>query len=141
MRSEESLPRKLQDEDAIHEVVSEYYEAFVRDPIIAASYYGEPSLVVLPHQVMSLPRRADIEEFLAKGRDALMARGYLHTKMQASRVRKLNQSTALYGTVAVRMRRDGTELERVAFTYLLHKGNSGWKIHELVATDVDSLVS
>jgi hypothetical protein len=38
------------------------------------------------------------------------------------------------------MKTDGTELEHAAFTYLLHKGHSGWKLHELVATDVDSLL-
>jgi hypothetical protein len=95
---------------------------------------------VLPDAVMSLPRRVDIEAFLAKGRAALLARGYLNTRMDASRVKRLNHSTALYGTIAVRMKTDGTELERAAFTYLLHKGDTGWKIHELVATDVDSLV-
>ena len=140
MRREEALPSTSQDEQAIHKAVSEYYEAFVSDPAIAAGYYGEPTLVVLPGEVMSLPRRADIEAFLAKGRAALLERGYSNTRMQASRVKRLNRSTALYGTVAVRMKTDGTELERAAFTYLLHKGESGWKIHELVATDVDSLV-
>jgi len=140
VRNEELLPSQLEDENAIHKIVSDYYEAFVRDPVVAADYYGEPSLIVLPQEVKSLPRRADIVNFLANGRAALLARGYLNTRMQASRVRKLNQSTALYGTVAVRMKTDGTELERAAFTYLLHKGDSGWKIHELVATDVDSLI-
>jgi hypothetical protein len=76
-----------------------------------------------------------------KGRDTLIAQGYSNTRMEAPRVRRLNQSTVLYGTIAVRMKTDGTELERAAFTYLLHKGDGGWKIHELVATDVDSLIS
>jgi hypothetical protein len=35
--------------------------------------------------------------------NAIQARGYLNTRMQASHVRKLNQSTVLYGTVAVRI--------------------------------------
>jgi hypothetical protein len=141
VRREESLPMASQDEDAIRQAVSGYYRAFVTDPIVAASYYGEPTLVVLPDEVISLPRRADIEAFLTKGRAALLARGYLNTEMQASRVKRLNESTALYGTVAVRMKTDGTELERAAFTYLLHKGDGSWKIHELIATDVDSLIS
>jgi hypothetical protein len=142
VRNEELLPSQLEDENAIHKIVSDYYEAFVRDPVVAADYYGEPSLIVLPQEVKSLPlpRRADIVNFLANSSAALLARGYLNTRMQASRVRKLNQSTALYGTVAARMKTDGTELERAAFTCLLHKGDSGWTIRELVATDVDSLL-
>ena len=50
-----------------------------------------------------------------KGRDALLARGYLGTEMRDSRVRKLNRSTALNGTVAIRIKTNGTELERAAF--------------------------
>jgi hypothetical protein len=52
----------------------------------------------------------------------------------------LNPTTALYATVAVRMKTDGTELQRAGFTYLLHKGTDGWKINELVATDLDKLI-
>ena len=141
MRSEEGLLKTSEHEEAVHEVVSQYYEAFVRDPKLAASYYGEPSLVVLPDEVTSLPTRADVEAFLKRARDTLKARGYLTTAMDASRVKRLNNSTALYATVAIRLKTDGTELERAAFTYLLHRGNTGWKIHALVATDCDSLVS
>jgi hypothetical protein len=83
VRSEDLLPSELEDENAIHEIVSDYYEAFVRDPVVASDYYGEPSLIVLPQKVKSLPRRADIVNFLANGRAALLARGYLNTRMQA----------------------------------------------------------
>jgi hypothetical protein len=38
------------------------------------------------------------------------------------------------------MKADGTELHRAAFTYLLHKGRAGCKIHEFVSTDVDKLI-
>ncbi len=53
----------------------------------------------------------------------------------------LNATTALYGTVATRMKSDGTELQRAGFTYLLQKGDVGWKIHEVIATDLDKLIS
>ena len=141
MSSEERLSELSDDERAIHGVVSEYYEAFVSDPAVAATHYGEPALIVLADKVFSLQTRGDVEEFLAKGRSSLKALGYSHTRMIESRIKRLNETTALYGTVAVRMKTDGTELERAAFTYLLHKGNRGWKIHELVATDVDKLIS
>jgi hypothetical protein len=61
------LPKKLEDEDAVHKVVSDYYEAFVKDPVTAARYYGEPALVVLPDKVISLARHADIEAFFGEG--------------------------------------------------------------------------
>jgi hypothetical protein len=39
------------------------------------------------------------------------------------------------------MKADGTELQRSGFTHLLHKSNAGWRIHELIATDLDKLIS
>ena len=140
MGSENVLRTRSDDEQAIHEIVSGYYDTFVSDPIAAATYYGEPTLVVLPNEVASLNTRKDVEAFLAKGRDDLKARGYVNTRMYASRIKRLNHTTALYGTIAIRMKADGTELERAGFTYLLHKGNAGWRNHELVATDVDSMI-
>jgi hypothetical protein len=53
----------------------------------------------------------------------------------------LNSTTALYSTVAIRMKTDGTELQQAGFTYLLHKGGAGWKINEVIATDLDKLIS
>jgi hypothetical protein len=53
----------------------------------------------------------------------------------------LSETAAIFSTVAIRYKTDGSELPRGGFTYLLHKGPSGWKIHELVATDIDKLVS
>ena len=139
--SQERLSQFSGDESAIHGVVSEYYDAFVSDPTVAATYYGEPALIVLPNEVFSLGTRKEVEEFLRRGRSSLRALGYSHTRMAESRVKRLNETIALYSTVAVRMKTDGTELERAGFTYLLHKGGEGWKIHELVATDVEELTN
>ena len=52
----------------------------------------------------------------------------------------LNATTALYSTVAILMKADGTELQTAGFTYLLHKGSAGWKINEVIATDIDKLI-
>ncbi len=139
MGKEDALPKTSNDEQAIHQVVSGYYHTFVSDPVGAATYYGAPALVVLPNEVVFLATRKDVEPFLTKGRNDLKARGYLNTKMYASRIKRLNATTALYGTIAIRMKVDGAELERAAFTYLLHKGNAGWKIYGLITTDVDSM--
>jgi hypothetical protein len=129
-----------EDERIIHGVVAGYYDAFVRDSTAASIFYGEPALIVLPNEVFSLPTRKDVERFLANALSGFLALGYSNTQMSASRIKKLNETTALYGTIASRFKSDGTELERTAFTYLLHKGNSGWKIHQLIATDVDKLI-
>ena len=51
----------------------------------------------------------------------------------------VNATTALYSTVAIRMKTDGTDYKK-RFTYLLQKGSAGWKIHEVIATDIDKLI-
>lgn len=138
---ENPMRQPSDDTTAIEEVVSRYYEVFARDSAAAAAFYGEPSLIVLQDELLYLPTRTEVEGFLTKGLDSLKALGYSGTKMSASRIKFLNLTTAFYGTIAIRMRSDGTELQRAAFTYLLHKGETGWKIHQLIATDIDKLIS
>jgi ketosteroid isomerase-like protein len=126
---------------AIHQVVRGYYDAFARDPAAAAAFYGEPTLIVLSNEVLALATHSDIEAFLAKQLGSLKPLGYSSTKLGAPRVKMLNSATALYSTLAIRMKKDGTELQRAGFTYLLHKGGDGWKINEVIATDLDKLIS
>lgn len=141
-RQDESRIGKGQgDEETIRNVVAGYYSTFPNDSVAAARFYGMPALVVLPTEVFSLPTRKDVEGFLVRGLASLRNLGYSHTKMSPFHVKRLNATTALYGTVAIRMKSDGTELERVAFTYLLHKGDAGWRIHQLIATDEDKLIA
>jgi ketosteroid isomerase-like protein len=129
------------EKDAIHDVVSGYYDAFGRDSAAASAFYGEPTLIVIPNQVILLKTRADVEASLDALVATLKANGYSHSKLGEHRVKLLNPTTALYSTVAIRMKADGTELQRSGFTYLLHKSDAGWKIHEIIATDLDKLIS
>ena len=39
------------------------------------------------------------------------------------------------------MKTDGTEMQRSGFTYLLLKGDAGCRIHEIIATDIDTAVA
>jgi hypothetical protein len=41
------------EQDAIHKVVGAYYDAFARDPEAAAAFYGEPTLIVLPNEILT----------------------------------------------------------------------------------------
>jgi hypothetical protein len=129
------------EKEAIQQVVSGYYDALGRDPTEAASFYGEPVIIVLPTEVLPLNKRADVEAFLTNLVSGFKSLGYSYSKLSDPRIRMLSETTAIYSTVAIRCKTDGSELPRGGFTYLLHKGPSGWKIHELVATDMDKLVS
>ena len=59
--SENVVSMTLDDEQAIHKLVSGYYGFFVTDPIAAATCYGEPTLVVLPNEVVALVTRSDVD--------------------------------------------------------------------------------
>lgn len=128
--------------DAIQGVMSGYYDVFGRDSAAAAAFYGEPTLIVLPDQVIALSKRADIETFLDKFVASLKPLGYARSKMEGvPRIKLLNATTALFSTVALRLKADGTEMQRVSFTNLLQKGSFGWKIHVIIPTDLDKLIS
>jgi ketosteroid isomerase-like protein len=129
------------EKEAIQQVVSGYYDALSRGPTEAASFYGEPAVVVLPNEVLPLNKRADVEAFLTKLLSPFKSLGFSHATVSDPRIKMLSETAAIFSTVAIRYKTDGSELPRGGFTYLLHKGPSGWKIHELVATDIDKLVS
>jgi len=127
------------EKDTIHGVLSSYYDT--RDSAAAAAFFGEPAWIVLPNQVVALSTRADVEAFFDKLAASRKGSGYSHSKLADNRVKLLNATTALYSAVAIRMKTDGTEMQRSGFTYLLHKSSAGWKIHQIIATDADKLIS
>ena len=126
--------------DAVHQLFDAYYEDFPRGPAAAASHYADPILLVGPRRA-ALRTRAEVEEALGRILARLKANGYARSEFGASpTVAFLNDRTALFSTVAVRLRADGSELERDGFTYLAVDGPSGWKIHAAMATDPDKLL-
>ena len=131
----------VSERDAIHDVVSGYYDAFGHDSAAASAFCGEPTLIIIPDQIILLRTRTDVEAAFDQLVATLKASGYSHSALGEHLVKLLNPATALYSTVAIRMKADGTELQRSGFTYLLHKGNGGWKIHQIIATDLDKLIS
>ena len=56
-------------------------------------------------------------------------------------IRLLNSTTAFCSAVALRLKADGTEMQRAGITYLLHKSDGEWKIHEAIGTDLDKVIS
>ena len=118
-----------------------YVEAFAHDPAAASLFYGEPVLIVTPTQVITLSKRADVEALLDKTLTDLKSRGYSHTQVAKHHTRMLNSNSALYEIVAERIKGDGTIMERSGFTYCLHKGKEGWRIYNLIATDLDRLMT
>jgi hypothetical protein len=126
---------------SIQSVMTAYVEAFAHDPATASLFYGEPVLIVTPTQVITLSKRADVKALLGKTLTDLKSLGYSHTQVAKHHTRMLNSNSALYEVVAERIKDDGTIMERSGFTYFLHKGKEGWRIHNLIATDLDRLMT
>ena len=127
-------------EVAIDAVYGDYAEAFARDPAAAAAFCGEPTLIVMPTDIVALSTRAELEAFYAALLARLRALGYTHSRLGTRRIKFLNHSTALYSIAFVRMKADGTELEQAAATYLFRRKANGWRIFSLIATDQDKLL-
>ena len=124
----------------IHNLITQYYEVVAKDPAAAADFYGEPTLVVSSNDVTVLTKKADIQAFLTKTIGALRPLGYSRSAIASPRIAMLSGTTAIYSAVAIRFASDGQEIQRLGFTYLLHKDRVGWRINEVVATDLDKLL-
>jgi ketosteroid isomerase-like protein len=129
------------EQEAIREVLNGYYDAFGRDATALSAFCSEQALVVFPNQLVRLNCRADAASFFDRVATSLRPSGFSHSKMVDCHVRLLNPTTALCSAIAIRMKADGTEMERGGFTYLLHKSDSEWKIHEAIGTDLDKLIA
>ncbi|WP_044542335.1 hypothetical protein [Bradyrhizobium sp. LTSP885] len=136
-----SAGTSVSETDAIDAVVSGYYESFGRDSAAASALYGEPTLVITPNQIVLLSTRTDVEAFFDKVVAGLKRGGFSHSTLSDRRIKLLTSTTALCGGVAIRMKTDGTEMQRAGFTYLLQKSSVRWRIHEIIATDFDKLIS
>jgi ketosteroid isomerase-like protein len=128
------------EQEAIRALLNRYYETFGRNAVALSHFYSEPALVVFPNQLIRLDSRADVVSFFDKLALSLRPSGF-SLEMVDCRVRLLNPTTALCSAVALRLKADGTEMQRAGATYLLHKSGGEWKIHETIGTDLDNLIS
>jgi ketosteroid isomerase-like protein len=116
--------------DAIHE----YYRAFsTLDLSAIASYFSEPSMTIAAQGVFAAADRGALKDSLAPLVQSLKAKGYGRSEFTQPQVTMLGEADALVRGVAVRYTAAGSELERVALSYLMHRSDAGWKIAVLVA--------
>ena len=124
---EVSAQQSADEREAIHQVVSGYFDAFARDPAVAATFYGEPTLIVLQNEVRALATRSDVEAFLEKLLGSLKPLGYSNTKLTVPRTKMVNATTALYSTVAIRMKQMGQNYKKPALRTSFKRAAPGGK--------------
>ena len=115
------------------EAIHEYYNTFsTLDLSAIVAHYCEPSITIAPQGVFSAGTRAVLADSLAQLVDGLRARGYGRSQFVEPQVTMLGGTTALVRGVAVRYTAAGPELERIPLSYVMHRGEAGWKIAVLV---------
>jgi hypothetical protein len=67
--------------------------------------------------------------------EGLRGKGFGRSELELGYVKSLSSSVALIGGVAVRYKTDGQQMERVGITYVLHKGEDGWKFATVILHD------
>ena len=116
------------------EAIHQYYEAFsALDVTTIVPHFSEPSLTIAPQGMRSAATSAALAEVLAPLIHSLRARGYGRSEFIQPQVTMLGDADALVRGVAVRYTTAGTEMERMPFSYLLHRSDGVWKIAVLVA--------
>jgi len=131
------MPTAMNQEPAVT-ALKDYYAAFsTLDAQQYLSYFHEPSLLIGPQGVFAATTRALLMTVFAPAVETLRAKGFGRSELSVRDLKSLSATATLVTGVAIRYKIDGTELERVGVTYVLHKTDSGWKIAVLILHDVN----
>ena len=126
--------------DAVLRMLAGYYSAFSTLEVQAVlPYFHEPSLFVSPPGVIATPTFAALAAVIAPTMEGLRTREFARSELSVGYVKSLSASATLVMGIAIRFKRNGDELERVGVTYVLHKGETGWKIAVIILHDPHQL--
>jgi len=116
------------------EAIHEYYKAFsTLDLSAIVSYFCEPNVTVARQGVILAADRAALADSMAPLVPSLRSRGYGRSEFVQRQVTMLGERDALVRGVAVRYTAEGSELEQVPLSYLVHRDDKDWKIAVLLA--------
>jgi len=120
-------------EAVVTDVLADYYRAFSTLNMEAIlPYFHEPALVIGPPGVAAVPTSAAWAAIIAPLIEDLRKKGYSRSEFTVEKVTELSANAVLVSGVAIRYKTDGSELERVGISYLMHKAQAGWKIAVMV---------
>jgi SnoaL-like domain len=130
----------MNNEDAVKQVLSDYYKAFSTLTVQSIlRYFDQPALLIGPSGVIALPNPEAVVPIFGPVMENLRQRAYLRSELSLQQLRLLSATSAFATGVAIRYKTDGQEMERVGVTYLLHKGNSGWKFAAMALHDAEKV--
>jgi hypothetical protein len=127
-------PSHTNDDQAdVLRVLNEYYSAFSSLKIEAVlAYFHEPSMLIGSQGTFAATTHALLATAITPVLEGLRARGLGRTELSVRNLKLLSATAALVGGVAHRYKIDGQELDQAGVTYVLYKGDAGWKIAVLI---------
>jgi hypothetical protein len=143
LQCEAAEPAPVANADAgdIDRAVAEYTDAFVKGDLEGVvAHCGTPFVIVSTNGTTVLTTPAEIEARYVGVLWDLRQRGYADSKRKEAHIKLLDKNLALVSAAFVRYREDGSELESVGATYLLRKGDGGWKIVENISHPADRVI-
>src|SRR5262245_37521866 len=84
-------------------------------------YFHEPHLLIGPQGVFPIANHAQLRAAFTPFADDLRRSGFARSVLNTQEVKSLSASATLVTGIATRFRGDGSELERVGVTYVMHK--------------------
>jgi ketosteroid isomerase-like protein len=129
----------MNSEAEIRQTLARYYESFsTLDMDVIAPYFHMPAVIVGPPGVFPASDAATLATMFAPAIASLRAQDYQRSELEIGDLRVLGAASALVSGVAVRLKRDGSEIERVGLTYIMQKSGGEWKIAVLVIHSPDA---
>jgi ketosteroid isomerase-like protein len=119
----------VEEEAAVRRMLDEYYSAFGSlNADLILPYYHEPAVLIGAAGVFPAADRKDLEKLVAPFMEHMRAQGYARSELELRQLTVLSATDALALGLATRYNAEGLEISRMGVTYLLHRGEEGWKI-------------
>lgn len=117
-------------------LVTRYAEGFAGDAAVTVGFYAVPMVYVGADSISVLATRQEQIELVAEIQRRLRSSGFTHSTVERCEISLLKPTIALCRMAGSRRRADGSEIQRIAATYVL-TAHPDWLIRELIATDPD----
>ncbi len=122
-------------ENAVADVVNEYYDAFIKNDMRRAlALHDESVLFVAISGIIATVTHDEGAKWFAKAHDVLPA-NYSHSKFTNIRIKQLSEALAIVSGIDVKYDNSGNDLQRSGSTYVLRKTSTGWKIAAILMHD------
>ena len=128
-------------EQEVDQLFIDYFRDFSNLDLKAiVAYFHLPCVFIVPDDVLVFSTVAEVEEFWAPRFEAMGVADFDHTERHEASIQVLNDHTAMASSLAVRFKKDGTELERRGAAFVVRKTDDGWKIVTVIHHSPDNVI-